>query len=67
MTNIIDAYKDNASLSAAQKQNLTNAEQMYNTMYEIINDGSLDALVNSDGFTKIMQDVKNKSFSSSDD
>lgn len=67
MTNIIDAYKDSSSLSAAQKQDLTNAEQMYNTMYEIINDGSLDALVNSDGFTKLMQDVKNKSFSATDE
>lgn len=67
MTNIIDTYKDSSSLSADQKQNLTNAEQMYNTMYEIINDGSLDALVNSDGFTELMQDVKNKSFSATDE
>lgn len=66
MTNIINEYKDNSSLVSAQRENLTTAEQMYNTMYEIINDGSLDALVNSNGFSQIMQDIKNKGFSDED-
>ena len=66
MTTIIDQYKDKA-WTAWEKDNVAKAERMYNTMYEIINDGSLDELVYSDGFAKLLADIKNTSFSSTDE
>lgn len=66
MASAFERISSDSSLTWTQKNALPIALEMYNTLYEVANNWQLDALVDSGDLALILNDMKNKKFSSQD-
>ena len=66
MASAFERIASDSSLSGTQRNALPIALEMYDTLYEIANNGQLQALVDNGDLALIMNDLKNKKFSNAD-
>lgn len=66
MASAFERLSADKDLNGTQRNALPIALEMYDTLYEIANNGQLDALVNNGDLALILKDLKNKKFSNAD-
>lgn len=66
MSQAFERISSDSSLNWTQRNALPIALEMYDTLYEIANNGQLQALVDNGDLALIMNDFKNKKFSNAD-
>jgi hypothetical protein len=66
MASAFERLSADKDLNGTQRNALPIALEMYDTLYEIANNGQLDALVSNGDLALILKDLKNKKFSNAD-